>query len=74
MPPSVPRASAGGSRAHGGFADQIVDLGAEVLEHEILPGRRQVLVDLLRPALQWELDRERLVDCECDVEEVEAVT
>ena len=60
-------------RAHALGGDQLVDAGAEVLQHEILLGRRLAVVDLLGPLLERQLDAERLVDGERDVEEVEAV-
>src|SRR5262245_29566082 len=53
--------------------DEIVDAGAQILEHEILFGRRLAVVDLLGPAFERQLDGKRLVDGEGDVEEVEAV-
>ena len=43
----------------------------EVLQHEVLLGRDLALVDLLRPLLERQLDAERLVDREGDVEEGE---
>ena len=48
---------------------QFVDTRDEVLHHEILFGRRLALVDFLRPLLERQLDAERLVDREGDVEE-----
>src|SRR5215470_8148125 len=59
------------SRAPGG--DHVVDTSAQILEHEILLGGRLAVVDLLSPALDRQLDTERLVDGKGDVEEVEAV-
>ena len=53
--------------------DQIVDAGAEILQDEVLLGGRLAVVDFLRPLLERQLDSERLVDGERDVEEVEAV-
>src|SRR5437868_9863611 len=53
--------------------DQVVDARAKVLQHEILLGRRLAVVDLLGPLLQRQLDAERLVDREGDVEEVERI-
>src|SRR5215469_2550468 len=62
---------AGRSRSLG--CDEAVDAGAQVLENEILLRRRLAVVDFLRPLLERQLDPERLVDREGDVEEVEAV-
>src|SRR5215475_909646 len=53
--------------------DEVVDARAEILQDEILLGRRLAVVDLLRPLLERELDAERLVDGKGDIEEVEAV-
>src|ERR1700722_10656927 len=53
--------------------DQTVDAGTQVLEDEVLLGGRLAVVDFLRPLLERELDSERLVDRECDIEEIEAV-
>src|SRR5436190_4773932 len=53
--------------------DELVDARAQVLQHEILLGRRLALVDLLRPLLEWHLDPECLVDGKRDIEEVETV-
>ena len=61
----------GGSGALG--RDQFVDLFAEVLQHEILIGGRLAVVDFLGPLLERQLDAERLVDGEGDVEEIQAV-
>src|SRR4051812_11586318 len=52
---------------------QRVDLRDEVLQHEVLLGRDLALVHLLRPLLKRQLDAERLVDREGDVEEREGV-
>ena len=52
---------------------QFVDLGAEVLQHEIFFGGNLAFVDFLRPLLERQLDPEGLVDGEGDVEEVQAV-
>src|SRR4051812_46465841 len=60
-----------GRRALGG--DQFVDPRAEVLEHKVLLGCRLAVIDLLGPLLERQLDPERLVDGESDVEEVETV-
>src|SRR6187401_2432741 len=54
-------------------SDQVVDAGAEVIQDEILLGRRLAVIDLLGPLLERQLDPERLVDGEGDIEEVEAV-
>src|SRR5262249_46293175 len=59
------------SRAPGG--DHVVDAGAQILEHEILVGRRLAVVDFLGPVFDRQLDAERLVDRKGDVEEVQAV-
>ena len=48
-------------RAHRFFSD------------EILLGRRLAVVDLLGPLLERQLDPERLVDGEGDIEEIQAV-
>src|SRR5438445_5767421 len=53
--------------------DEVVDAGAQILEDEILLGRRLALVDFLRPLLQRQLDAERLVDGKGDVEKIQAV-
>src|SRR6266436_9128747 len=53
--------------------NQVVDAGGQVAQHEILLGRGLALVDLLSPALQGQFDRERLVDGEGDIEEIQAV-
>src|SRR5262249_19017613 len=62
-----------GSRRRALGGDEVVDARAEVLQHEILLRGRLAVVDLLRPLLQRQLDAERLVDGEGDIEEVEAV-
>ena len=59
------------SRAFGG--DKVVDARAQVLQHEILFRARLAVVHLLRPLFKRQLDTERLVDRERDVEKVEAV-
>src|SRR5262245_42863045 len=61
----------GADRSLGG--DQIVDAGAQILQHEILLGGRLAVVDLLGPALERQLDGKGLVDGEGDIEKVEAV-
>src|SRR5262245_5348474 len=53
--------------------NQFVDAIAEILENEVLVGRGLAVVDLLGPLLERQLDAERLVDGEGDIEEVEAV-
>src|SRR5690348_4163295 len=68
---SIRMREAGRSRSLG--RDQAVDACAQVLEHEVLLGRRLAVVDFLRPLLERKLDAERLVDRERDVEKVEAV-
>src|ERR1700756_3531644 len=60
-------------RLRGPGGDHVVDAGAQILEHEILLGRRLAVVDFLGPTLDRQLDAERLVDGKRDVEEVEAV-
>src|SRR6267154_3491672 len=65
------RCMAGRLRALGG--DQFVDARAEVFQDKVLLGGRLAVVDLLRPFFQRQLDPERLVDGERDVEEVQAV-
>ncbi len=52
---------------------QFVDLGTEVLQHEIFFGGNLAFVDFLRPLLERNLDAEFLVDGENDLEKVEAV-
>src|ERR1700677_4990078 len=64
-------ACAGASGAFG--RDQLVDLLAQILQHEILVRRRLAVVDLLGPLLERQLDAERLVDGKGDIEEVETV-
>src|SRR5262245_37138663 len=59
------------SRPLGG--NETVDPVAEVLQHEILLGGRLAVVHFLRPLFERELDAERLVDGEGDVQKVEAV-
>src|SRR4029078_436805 len=54
-------------------SDQGVDAGAEVYQHERPLGRRLAVVDLLGPLLERQLDAERLVDGEGDIQKVEAV-
>ena len=54
-------------------SDKLVDAGAQVVQLEILLGRRLAVVDLLRPLLERHLDAERLVDRKRDVEEIQAV-
>src|SRR3954462_10202698 len=61
----------GGGRALGG--DQFVDSLAEVFQNEVLFGRGLAVIDLLRPLLQRQLDAERLVDRERDIQKVQAV-
>src|SRR5262249_30290315 len=53
--------------------DEVVDARAQVLENEILLGRRLAVVDFLGPLLERKLDAERLVDGEGDVQKVEAI-
>src|SRR4051794_23223934 len=53
--------------------DQFVDAGREIFQDKILLGGRLAVIDFLRPFLQRQLDPERLVNRECDVEEIEAV-
>src|SRR4029079_3839051 len=53
--------------------DQVVDAGAEVLQHEILLGRSLAVVDLLGPLLERQLDPEGLIDGKGDIQEVQAV-
>src|ERR1700712_4058878 len=53
--------------------DQFVDALAEVFQDEILLGRGLAVVDLLGPLFQRQLDAERLVDGEGDVQKVQAV-
>src|SRR5215467_2067303 len=54
-------------------SDKLVDAGAQVVELKILLGGRLALVDLLRPLLERHLDSECLVDCERNVEKIQAV-
>ena len=61
-------------RAHAALAATSSSMRAhEVLQDEVLLGRRLAVVDFLRPLLERHLDAEGLVDGEDDVEEVEAV-
>src|SRR5208337_2551697 len=53
--------------------DEVIDTGAQVLQHEILLGGGLSVVDLLGPLLERQLDAERFVDGEGDIEKVEAV-
>ena len=59
--------------ARGLGGDEFVDAGAQVLQDEILFGRRLAVVDLLGPLFQRQLDPERLVDRKRDIKEIEAV-
>src|ERR1700756_5733729 len=59
------------ARAFGG--DQLVDARAEVLQDKILLSGRFAVIDFLRPFFQRQLDAERLVDCERNVEKIQAV-
>src|SRR5580698_3617325 len=65
------RCMARGLCALGG--DQFVDARAEVFQDEILLGGRLAVVDFLGPFFQRQLDPERLVDRERNVEKIEAV-
>src|SRR5262249_4192669 len=61
-------------RASGALGgDELVDAGAQIVQLEVLLGRRLAVVDFLRPLLERHLDSERLVDRKGDVEEVQAV-
>ena len=53
--------------------DQFVDASAEIFQDEILFGSCFAVIDLLGPFLQRQLDPERLVDRERDVEEIQTV-
>src|SRR3954468_5376481 len=53
--------------------DQLIDVGAEIAQHEVFVRRDLSLVYLLGPLLQRHLDTERLVDGERDIEKVQAV-
>ena len=53
--------------------DEFVDLGAQVLQHEIFLGRNLAVIDFLRPLFERDLDTEGLVDGKNDVEEVKAI-
>src|SRR5580704_2289418 len=61
----------GASGALGG--NKLVDPFAQVLQNEVLIRGRLAVVDFLSPLLEWQLDAERLVDGERDIEEIEAV-
>src|ERR1700716_1342453 len=65
------RCMAGRLRALGG--DQFVDARAEIFQDKVLVGGRLAVIDFLRPFLQRQLDPERFVDRERDVEKIEAV-
>src|SRR5436309_1644241 len=65
------RSRLGWRRALGRY--QFVNARAEVLQYEVLLGGRLTVVDFLGPLLKRQLDAERLVDRERNVEEVEAV-
>jgi hypothetical protein len=54
-------------------SDQLVDPLAQVLEHEILIGRRFAVIDFLSPLLERKFYAERFVDGESDVEKIETV-
>src|SRR6478735_4553096 len=60
-----------GSSRLGGH--QFLDPRRQVLQHEVLLGRGGAGIDFLGPGLDRDLDAEGLVDCEDDVEEVQAV-
>src|SRR5271168_1825386 len=53
--------------------NETADAGAQVLQNEVLLGGGLAVIDLLGPLLEGQLDPERLVDGECNVEEIEAV-
>src|SRR5436305_738974 len=53
--------------------NQFVDPRAQVFQHEVLLGRGLPVIDLLGPLLERQLDPERFVDGEGDVEEVETI-
>lgn len=53
--------------------DQLVDLGAEILQNEVFFRRRFAFIHFLRPLFKRNLDAEFFVDRKYDVEEVEAV-
>src|SRR5438552_1113760 len=59
------------SRALGG--DELIDMAAEVAQHEVLIGCRLAVVDLLGPLLERQLDAKRLVDGKGDIEKVQTV-
>src|SRR5579863_4416483 len=60
--------------ASGAFRrDQLIDFPAQIIEHEVLVGRRLTVIDLLRPLLKRKLDAVRLVDGKGNIEEIEAV-
>src|SRR6516164_6552304 len=60
-----------GARALG--RNQFVYARAQIFQHKVLFGGRLAVIDLLGPFLQRQLDSELLVDCERDVQEIEAV-
>src|ERR1700682_2760640 len=60
-----------GARALG--RDQFVDARGEIFQDKILFGGRLAVIDLLGPLLQRQLDPERLVDRERDVQKIQAV-
>src|SRR6478609_1825723 len=62
---------AGSSGPLGG--NKTVDSGAQVLQDEILLGRRLAVVDLLGPLLQRELDPKGFIDGKRNIEEVQAI-
>ena len=53
--------------------DEFVDLGAQVLQHEIFLGRNLAVIDFLRPLFERDLDTEGLVDGKNDVQKIQAV-
>src|SRR5262249_36603205 len=53
--------------------NQVIDPRAQILEDEILLGRRLAVVDFLGPLLERKLDAECLVDREGDVQKVKAI-
>src|ERR1700759_994164 len=53
--------------------DQFVDASAEVLQHEVLLCGGLAVVDFLSPLLERQLNPERLIDGEGNVEKVQAV-
>src|SRR5580658_785073 len=54
-------------------SDQLVDPLAQVLQHEILVGRRFAVIDFLSPLFERKFYAEGLIDGEGDIEKIQAI-